>query len=500
MMTFFRYLLSSLTALGFCGVVVWTAMTSSQADELPDYEVLSLYEPPVMTRIHAADGRLMAEFATKHRLYLPIESIPNLLKEAFISAEDKNFYNHFGLDPEGLSRALINNIINIGSGRRPEGASTITQQVAKNFLLNSEATFERKLKEAILAIRIEKTYSKDHILELYLNEIYLGRGTYGVAAASLTYFNKSVHELTLEECAYLAALPKGPGNYDPFKNTQRAIERRNWVIDRMVANRYVTPEQGKEAKEKPLGVKIRGSDSYVFAAEYFTEEVRRHLMHHYGATILYEGGLSVRTTLDPHLQLIARRALQDGLIKFDHSRGWRGAYKHIDITDDWGIALADITGLSDVPEWNLAVVLSSSTDKIEIGLQPKRENSGLLSKERAIAALSIEQSKWALNVIGENNRRTTAQNLSDVLHVGDVIFVETISNTDNVYRLQQIPKIEGPLSRWSLIQDEFLQWLVVFLSLNPNLIVQHKLIANLVLHLSLLFMQQHWIMDIRQHQ
>ncbi|WP_208541355.1 penicillin-binding protein 1A [Bartonella capreoli] len=445
MMTFFRYLLSFLTALGFCGVMAWVVMTSSQADELPDYEVLSLYEPPVMTRVHAADGRLMAEFATKHRLYLPIESIPNLLKEAFISAEDKNFYHHFGLDPEGLSRALINNIINIGSGRRPEGASTITQQVAKNFLLNSEATLERKLKEAILAIRIEKTYSKDHILELYLNEIYLGRSTYGVAAASLTYFNKSVHELTLEECAYLAALPKGPGNYDPFKNTQRAIERRNWVIDRMVANGYVTPEQGKQAKVKPLGVKVRGRDSYVFAADYFTEEVRRHLMHHYGATTLYEGGLSVRTTLDPHLQLIARRALQDGLIKFDHSRGWRGTYKHIDTTDDWGIALADITGLSDVPEWNLAVVLSSIADKIEIGLQPKRENSGLLSKERVIAALSIEQSKWALNVIGENDRRTTAKKLSDVLHVGDVIFVEKISNTDNVYRLQQIPKIEGAI-------------------------------------------------------
>ncbi len=216
-----------------------------------------------MTRVHAADGSLMAEFATKHRLYLPIQSIPKMLKDAFISAEDKNFYHHFGLDPEGLSRALVNNIRNIGSGKRPEGASTITQQVAKNFLLSSEATLERKLKEAILAMRIEKTYSKDHILELYLNEIYLGRGTYGIAAASLTYFNKSVNDLTLEQCAYLAALPKGPGNYDPFKNTQRATNRRNWVIDRMVANGYVTREQGDKAKEKPLGATIRGSDSYV---------------------------------------------------------------------------------------------------------------------------------------------------------------------------------------------------------------------------------------------
>ncbi|GAA5107111.1 penicillin-binding protein 1A [Bartonella jaculi] len=410
---------------------------------LPDYEVLSLYEPPVMTRVHAADGSLMAEFATKHRLYLPIQSIPKLLKDAFISAEDKNFYHHFGLDPEGLSRALINNIRNIGSGKRPEGASTITQQVAKNFLLSSETTLERKLKEAILAMRIEKTYSKDHILELYLNEIYLGRGTYGIAAASLTYFNKSVNDLTLEQCAFLAALPKGPANYDPFKNTQRAINRRNWVIDRMVANGYVTREQGEKAKAEPLGAALRGSDSYVFAADYFTEEVRRRLMHRYGAKILYEGGLSIRTTLDPHLQLLAQRALRNGLIKFDHTQGWRGAYEHIDKKDDWGIELANITGLSDVPEWRLAVVLSANANKVEIGLQPQREASGLLSTKRETAVLSEADSKWALHIVKENGYRRTVQNLSHVLQVGDVIFVEKVSNTNNTYRLQQIPKVEG---------------------------------------------------------
>ncbi|WP_342753411.1 penicillin-binding protein 1A [Bartonella sp. ML70XJBT.G] len=421
------------------------AFATDQANILPDYEVLSLYEPPVMTRVHAADGSLMAEFATKHRLYLPIQSIPKILKEAFISAEDKNFYHHFGLDPEGLSRALINNIRNIGSGKRPEGASTITQQVAKNFLLNSEATLERKLKEAILAMRIEKTYSKEHILELYLNEIYLGRGTYGIAAAALTYFNKSVNDLTLEECAYLAALPKGPGNYDPFKNTQRAINRRNWVIDRMVTNGYVTRDQGEKAKNKPLGARLRGSDSYVFAADYFTEEVRRRLMRRYGAKTLYEGGLSIRTTLDPHLQILARKALHDGLIKFDHSQGWRGAYNRIDKKDDWGGELANITGLSDVPEWRLAVVLSANANKVEIGLQPQRENSGLLSKKRETAILSEKDSKWALNVVKENGYRRVAHNLSQVLQVGDVIFVEKIPNTNNIYRLQQIPKVEGAI-------------------------------------------------------
>ncbi|UNE53442.1 penicillin-binding protein 1A [Bartonella machadoae] len=445
MMIFFRYLLRFVMTIGVVGATGQRVIAEEPTSALPDYEVLSLYEPAVMTRVHASDGRLMAEFATKRRLYLPIQSIPELLKNAFISAEDKNFYHHFGLDPEGLSRALINNIRNIGSGKRPEGASTITQQVAKNFLLSSDATLERKFKEAILAMRIEKTYSKDHILELYLNEIYLGRSTYGVAAASLTYFNKSVNDLTLEQCAYLAALPKGPANYDPFKNTQRAINRRNWVIDRMVANGYVTREQGEKAKEKPLGATMRGSDSYVFAADYFTEEVRRRLMHRYGAKTLYEGGLSIRTTLDPRLQLIARRALHNGLIKFDHSKGWRGAYKHIDKSNDWGTELANITGLSDVPEWRLAVVLSTNANKVKIGLQPQRENSGLLSTKREIAFLSETDSKWALNVVKENGTRKTVRDLSHVLEVGDVVFVEKASNTENIYRLQQIPKIEGAI-------------------------------------------------------
>ncbi|WP_455474814.1 penicillin-binding protein 1A [Bartonella sp. B30(2025)] len=440
-MIFFRYFLKIIVIFGFFGIV----LTKSQASALPDYEVLSLYEPPVMTRVHASDGSLIAEFATKHRLYLPIQSIPKMLKDAFISAEDKNFYRHFGLDPEGFSRALINNIRNIGSGQRPEGASTITQQVAKNFLLNSDATFERKFKEAILAMRIERTYSKDHILELYLNEIYLGRGSYGVAAASLVYFNKSVNDLTLEQSAYLASLPKGPANYDPFKYTQRAIDRRNWVIDRMVANGYATFEQGKKAKEKPLGVVTRNNDSHIFSADYFVEEIRRHLIRDYGAKTLYEGGLSVRTTLDPNLQLVARRALQNGLIKFDHSQGWRGAYKHINEKGDWGTKLADIPGLNDVPEWKLAIVLSTHANKIEIGLQPQRESSGTLSKKREIAVLSEEDSKWALKVINENGSKKSVPNLSHILHVGDVIFVEKVPNISNTYRLQQIPKVEGAI-------------------------------------------------------
>ena len=212
---------------------------SSLTKDLPDYEVLAKYEPPVTTRVHASDGALMGEFARQRRLYLPIQAVPDRVKAAFLSAEDKNFYNHPGVDITGLFRAVMTNFQNMGSGRRPVGASTITQQVAKNFLLSSNQTYERKIREMILAFRIEQAYSKDRILELYVNEIFFGLGAYGVAGAALTYFDKSVNELTLAEAAYLAALPKGPSNYHPFKYTDRAIERRNWVIDQMVDNGYV---------------------------------------------------------------------------------------------------------------------------------------------------------------------------------------------------------------------------------------------------------------------
>lgn len=422
-----------------------TAYVSHIAKELPDYEVLEKYEPPVMTRIHASDGSLMGEFATKRRLYLPIQAIPDQIKAAFISAEDKNFYEHFGLDPEGFARAIFNNIKNIGSGRRPEGASTITQQVAKNFLLTSDATIQRKIKEAILSLRIEKAYSKDHILELYLNEIYLGRGAYGIAAAALTYFNKSVNELSLEQIAYLAALPKGPGNYDPFKHTDRALFRRNWVIDRMVENGYISAEYGKTAKEKPLGITLRGDDTYVFAADYFTEEVRRQLISRYGSNALYEGGLSVRTTLNPQLQLMAHTALHDGLVKFDQNYGWRGAYNHIDIIGDWGTPLSKIDTFSDVPEWQLAVVLESSANGVKIGLQPKKELSGAISKERTTGFIAAADMKWALRMVDEKGRRSTAKNPAGVLKTGDVVFVQHRKGNKDAYLLRQFPKVQGAM-------------------------------------------------------
>ncbi|WP_349361025.1 penicillin-binding protein 1A [Stappia sp.] len=420
---------------------VWVYL-QEMSDDLPDYTTLKNYEPPVMTRVHAADGQLMAEYARQRRLFLPIQAVPELLKQAYLSAEDKNFYSHLGVDPEGIARAAFNYVRNYGSGRRPQGASTITQQVAKNFLLTNEVSIERKVKEAILALRIEQAYTKDEILELYLNEIYLGLGAYGVAAASLLYFDKSVHELTLEEAAYLAALPKGPSNYHPFRQRERAIERRNWVIDRMVQNGFVDSAAGEAAKARPLDVTPRSRGSQLLASEYFAEEVRRRIADMYGEKRLYEGGLSVRSTLDPELQAKARKALMDGLLAFDRRRGgWRGPVTTIELgAGDWGAALAEVDSYSDIPEWRPAVVLAVSDDAAEIGLQPERLVSGELSTERPRATLPFDGMKWA-RVSGRAPRSA-----NDVLDPGDVVFVEAVDGPAGPqYELRQFPEVSGAL-------------------------------------------------------
>lgn len=414
----------------------------SVSKDLPNYQVLAEYEPPVTTRVHASDGALMAEFATQKRLYLPIQAIPDRVKQAFISAEDKNFYQHPGVDIYGLARAIVTNVQNFGSGRRPVGASTITQQVAKNFLLTSDQTIDRKIKEAILSLRIEQAYSKDRILELYLNEIFFGLNSYGIAGAALTYFDKSVNELTLAEAAYLAALPKGPSNYHPFRQTEKAIERRNYVIGEMVQNKYVTPDEAEEAKKLPLGVKIRRTGSYLFASEYFTEEVRREIINRYGEKSLYEGGLSVRSTIDPKLQALARKALQHGLIRFDENQGYRGPFATIDMSADWGPALAEVKGLDDVPEWMLSVVIDATDDGATVGLMPSRTESGALSDERVTAKILPEDMKWAMT-LRVDDKRQKAKSIGEVLKTGDVVFVEK-QEAGNL-RLRQFPAVSGAL-------------------------------------------------------
>src|SRR5579864_8487552 len=279
---FFGFLFAAGTVLFLVGVAAAAGLIWHFSRDLPDYSQLQDYEPPVMTRVHASDGALLAEYARERRLYLPIQAVPKLVINAFLAAEDKNFYEHGGIDFSGMARAAVLYAQNIGSNRRPQGASTITQQVAKNFLLTNEVSFTRKIKEALLAMRIERTYSKDKILELYLNEIYLGLGAYGVAAASLLYFDKSVHELTVAEAAYLAALPKKPSSYHPFRARERALERRNWVIDQMAGDGFIKTADADKAKRTAFVVTQKATSTHTFAAEYFAEEVRRELFDRYG--------------------------------------------------------------------------------------------------------------------------------------------------------------------------------------------------------------------------
>src|SRR3954467_13771773 len=300
LLRFFGWIFAVGTVLFLVGVAGAAGLFWHFSKDLPDYSQLQDYEPPVMTRVHAADGSLLAEYARERRLYLPIQAVPKQVIAGFLSAEDKNFYRHSGVDPEGLVRAAVMNFK--GGGKRQQGASTITQQVAKNFLVGSERSYERKIREALIALRIESAYSKDRILELYLNEIYLGLSNYGIAAAALNYFGKSVHELTLAESAYLAALPKAPHTSHPFRQKQAAVERRNWVLDRMVDNGYVKREEVDKAKREPLNVNPRVISPNTVASGYFAEEVRREIAERYGEKKLYEGGLSVRTTLDPKMQ------------------------------------------------------------------------------------------------------------------------------------------------------------------------------------------------------
>ncbi|MFT3731694.1 MAG: penicillin-binding protein 1A [Hyphomicrobium sp.] len=439
---FGTFVLVFLAASAGAGFLLWQA-----SRDLPDYESLSKYEPPVMTRIHAHDGSLISEFARERRIFVPINNVPKLVIGAFLSAEDRRFYEHGGIDLQGVLRAVFTAVESKvhGSNRRTQGASTITQQVAKNFLLTNERSIERKIKEAILAIRIEGAYSKDRILELYLNEIFLGMNSYGVGAAALTYFNKELKDLTIEEAAYLAALPKGPNNYHPFRQKAKATERRNWIIGQMAENGYITKEQAEEAKKKPLEVNLRPNTVHIETAEFFAEEVRRTLLAKYGEDKLYGGGLSVRTTLDPQLQQYARKALTDGLVKFDRRQGWRGPVSHIDISGDWGVALGKISSPSDIQPWRLGVVLETQKKKAIIGFKPPRQQDSTLAKDREAVEVSLDDMKWAAKKAG--GKRIDPKTTADILSPGDVVFVSPNdpNNVQGAWSLMQVPQIGGGL-------------------------------------------------------
>ncbi len=446
---FVGFLFTVGTVVFLVGVTAVAGLIWHYSKDLPEYSQLQDYEPPVMTRVHAADGALLGEYSKERRLYLPIQAVPKLVINAFLAAEDKNFYEHGGIDFTGMARAAVLLAQNFGSNRRPQGASTITQQVAKNFLLTNEVSFTRKIKEALLAMRLERAYSKDKILELNLNEIYLGLGAYGIAAASLVYFDKSVNELTVAEAAYLAALPKAPSSLHPVKNRDRAIERRNYVIDRLLENGWIKQADADKARKDALVVTNRTNAAHIFAGEYFAEEVRRDVFERYGEKKLYEGGLSVRTTLDPKLQVMARKTMAAGLVNFDEAQGWRGAGNKLDIAGDWGVKLADVKSLSDISPWRMAVVLETSDQSARIGFQPGRELGGAVAKERQTGNITLDGVRWAKAASGPT-RGKTPTSVSQVLSPGDIIYADPLiakdgSLVEGQFRLRQLPEVSGAM-------------------------------------------------------
>jgi penicillin-binding protein 1A len=445
MVKIFRFLfvcavLLAIAGCGFVGITLWYF-----GRDLPDYQQLAHYQPPIMTRVQAGDGRLLAEYAAERRIFVPIQAIPKPVINAFLSAEDKNFYNHHGVDPVSILRATITDVSRFRANRRPVGASTITQQVAKNMLLSNEVSIERKIKEILLATRIEAALPKERILELYLNEIYLGSGAYGVAAAALTYFDKPLDELTLGEAAFLAGLPKAPNRYSPARFPQTAKARRDWVLDRMVEDGATTQAEAAQAEAQPLELHHRKEAEEV-RAPYFAEEVRRDLLAHYGEKVLYGAGLSVRTSLDERLQAASDKALRTGLIAYEHSHGgWRGAIARIDPKGDWAGHLADVPvpGVAADVGWRLAMVVRSEPDGAAIGFA-----------NGASGRIPFSEVRWARPRYNNGTFGPYPRGAADVVKPGDVVMVEPVSaakaeandgKAAGLYTLCQVPEVSGAL-------------------------------------------------------
>ncbi len=431
----FLSMLASLFFVGcFCAVLAVFFVVLHYSVGLPDYQQLAVYQPQVTSRLYASDGSLVAEYASEKRSFVPVDRIPFLLKAAFMSAEDKNFYHHGGIDLFGLTRAVITNVKNIGTGRRAIGASTITQQVAKNFLLSSERSLSRKIKEALLARKMEEAFTKDHILELYLNEIYLGIGSYGVASAALNYFDKSMDELSIAQMAFLAALPKAPNNYHPKKHPEAAKQRRNWVLGRMAEDGYITLRQLADALMEPIEMADR-STALNQDSGYYAEEVRRLITEKYGEDAMYNGGLFVRMSLDPVLQRAAADSLQNGLLTYDKRHGWRGAPLHLPEGQDASDFLKTLSLPSFLPSsWSYAVVTQTTDQEADV-LLPDGQIGKILLPSLSWARKALEKGKTA---------KEKVRKIQDVLAAGDVVFVSP-GKKEGIYLLEQIPEAEGAL-------------------------------------------------------
>lgn len=441
-------------AVGLAGAGAAWSLYRNAVAELPDYRWLADYQPPQMSRIYAADSRLMAELAQERRVFIPIEAIPQRLQQAFVSAEDQRFWTHHGVDPIGIFRTVITNVEAIGSGRRMAGASTITQQVAKNMLVGAERSLTRKVREAILALRIEQAMPKSRILEIYLNEIFLGQQAYGVAAAAQNYFNKSLDELSLAEVAFLAALPKAPNNYNPIRFPEAAKARRDWVLERMAEDGAITREEATRARAEPLVPRPQRRPDMVAVGQHFTEEVRRELITRFGVDQTTMGGLVVRTSLDPNFQAEAEKALRTGLLDYDRRRGgWRGPVARISASPtEWLPALQAVPRPAGIqPGWRLAVVLEVRDREARLAWL-ERPDARTAPQPRTGTMFLDDIASWA-RVVRDGRMAPPLRRMQEALNPGDVVMVETLpavaANPPRTparperLMLRQMPEVEG---------------------------------------------------------
>lgn len=464
----FKALFYSGLTIFIIGLVSLLVIIIYYSKDLPNFDKLENYKPAVMTRLYTNDGKLLNEYAKERRLFVPIEQIPDVVKNAFISAEDAAFYKHVGVNPKAILSALIDNIKSKYQGtNKVRGGSTITQQVAKNFLLTNEKTLDRKIKEAILSIRMDQNFTKDEILELYLNQIYLGNRSYGVASASLNYFNKSLDEITIEEAALLASLPKAPAKLDPTKNDQSDIlERRNWVLSRMHELGYITDSQFIESTEKPIILRERDIEQ-VSNGQAFSEEVRKEIVKNYGEEQLLEGGNVIITTLNPKLQALADKYFKMGIESYDRKHGFRGAIDNIytdnSFKDNWGELINNYELKDKIrDEWQKAVVLNidEKKERIIIGLKQIEQDEEITEnvednefiqvsnddKLLITGYIPLKNLKWAKEYINVNELGPEIKSVSDIkLKIGDIIVVQQDNKNKNEYLLKQIPAVNGAM-------------------------------------------------------
>ena len=388
------------------------------SNKLPDYKFLKSYKPPVSSKVYSGEGELVSDFSKEKRIFVPYNAIPTKVINSFLSAEDKNFFSHPGVDAKGVLRAVINNVSNVIYSKRLEGASTITQQVAKNFLLTNEVSLNRKIKEAILAFRIERALTKKRILELYLNQIYLGQGAYGIASASLEYFNKSISELNYEEAALLAALPKAPSKYNPNKNMELATFRRNLVLKNLLDNKHLSIQEYNDLIKKEIKLSKR-KKIFLEDTRYYVEDIRKNVVNQFGFDKVYKQGFNIKTPLNLKLQNMATLSLRKGLENYDKRKGWRGPITNKKISKDWKKDLEKFT-LEKSIGWELAIV--KKINKFSATIETKKNLEGIINYENI---------SW------------TKKELNDLFNIGDVVYVKKVKNKEKEYELKQLPKVNG---------------------------------------------------------